>query len=62
VREPKILTDEEWALLRTFLHLPPDERFAAMVKRGAIDKDGNVLIRGPGDDSKPPPAEANSWR
>lgn len=29
--------------------IPPRERFQAMVRRGAIDKDGNVLLRRPTD-------------
>ena len=30
-----------------------EERFEAMIQRGAIDADGNVLVRGPGSSGTP---------
>lgn len=44
--DPELFKQFKEAIERQKL-IPPRERFQAMVDRGAIDKDGNVLIRRP---------------
>jgi hypothetical protein len=52
---PDIFTPEERARIIANRNRPPQERFAALVKKGIIDEQGNVLVRMPYLESDYPP-------
>ncbi len=57
-----VFSEAEWKAIQARLDRPPKEQFEDMVRRGVIDRQGNVLIRMPyfGDENDEEDTETGS--